>query len=111
MTGSEHTNPPILIYTTFADQNEAYQIGKTLIQEKLIACINVFPAMTAMYEWEGAIETSEEIAALIKSHKGLEQRIIERIKALHSYDIPAVLVCDVNAGNKDFLSWIYSQTA
>lgn len=96
----------VLGYITGATQEELKKIARILLEEKLIACANVFPQISSSYWWEGKIEESNEAAMLIKSKKKLTSKIITRVKELHSYDCPCVVFFKIKAGNSDFLHWI-----
>ena len=75
-----------VIYTVCSSSEEAKLIGKILVQEKLCACVNIFPAMQSIYFWEGNIVEDEEAVLLIKTHKDLFDKISKKIKSLHSYE-------------------------
>lgn len=100
-----------LIYTTFADLAEAKRIGQNLLEANMIACANILPKMTSLYQWQGKMETSDEVLVFFKTRKSLAQTVIDQITHQHSYDTPAVLVLDVTNGSADFCNWIVSQTS
>ncbi len=101
---------PILIYTTFAAPDDARRVGRALVEARLAACVNVFPGMTAIYEWQGSLGEDTECAMLIKTRRGLQARVLEEARRLHPYDTPALLVLGIDAGDGDFLAWIVAQT-
>ena len=98
-----------LIYTTFANQNEAGTVARQLVEEKLAACVNVFPTITSWYRWQGKIECEQEAAALIKTKDELFDLVAAKIKTLHSYTTCCVLKLPIGAGSKPFLDWIDAQ--
>ncbi len=100
----------IVIYTTFPSAAEAQAFGKLLIEARLAACVNIFPGMTAILEWQGALETVEESAMIIKTRDGLQDLVLEELKKRHSYSLPVFLVLPVQDGSPDFLAWIKEQT-
>ncbi|HEX6141804.1 MAG TPA: divalent-cation tolerance protein CutA, partial [Geminicoccaceae bacterium] len=89
----------------------ALRIGRALVEERLAACANVIDGMTSVYEWAGAVEQAEEAVLILKTRTDLVPRVVDRVRALHSYDIPCVVSLPIEAGNPDFLSWIATQTA
>ena len=99
-----------LIYTTFADQHEAEQVAQQLVEDKLAACVNIFPAITAIYRWQGKIERGQETAALIKTRDKLFTAVEHKIKQLHSYENCCVIKLPITAGSQQFLDWITAQT-
>ena len=101
---------PILIYTTFAEPADARRVGKALVEARLAACVNIFEGMTAIYEWQGALEEAGETAMLIKTRRGLQARALEEAKRQHPYDTPALLVIPIDGGGAEFFAWIAAQT-
>ena len=97
------------IYITAKDETEAKNIGRILVREKLAACINYFP-VKSIYRWKGGVEESGEIAIIAKTRAELVDRIIERVKQLHSYEVPCVVSWVIEKGNPDFLEWIKEST-
>ena len=97
------------IYITTKDKVEARKIGKTLVQEKLAACINIHP-IESIYRWEGDIQEEIEAAMLVKTRAGLVDEVIKRVKELHSYEVPCIVSFPINKGCPDYLKWIEEST-
>ena len=95
-----------LVYITTKDKEQAEQIGRELVTRKLAACVNILPAMTSVYRWEGRIETSEEAVLIAKTGEALVERLIEAVKELHTYSVPCALVLPTLGGNPDYLAWL-----
>ena len=90
------------VYMTARDEAEALVIGRTLVEERLAACINILPAMTSVYWWEGELEQSSEAVLIAKTQQGLVPELIERVKRLHSYACPSIVAWPVPAGHQPF---------
>lgn len=101
----------MLIYTTFGEEEDAKRVGRALVEQRLAACVNIFPGMTSIFEWEGNLDEASEIAVLIKSRAGLKDRVLEAAARLHPYDTPALLVIETGGGSEAFADWIREQTA
>ena len=97
------------IYLTATDEAEARRIGKTLVEERLVACINYFP-IRSIYRWKGKIEESAETAVIAKTRANLVDSVIQRIKELHSYEVPCIVSWVIEKGNPDYLEWIQEST-
>jgi len=80
-----------------------------LVQEKLAACANYFP-IQSIYWWRGSIEESGETAIIIKTRAELVDQIIERVKQLHSYEVPCTVSWPIDKGNPAYLEWIREST-
>ena len=84
-------------------------MARTLVNERLVACANILGKMTSIYQWQGALEEQEEVAVLLKTRRDLTDAVTERIKSLHSYDLPCVISLPIQGGNPDFLSWLQGE--
>ena len=100
----------ILLYLTCPSLAEAKRIGGVLVEQKLAACVNIFPSMIAIYEWQDKLEEAEEAAMFVKTRADLEKQVIEKIKRLHPYETPALLVLETGGGSAEFLKWIMDRT-
>ena len=100
----------VVILTTFPVDRDVEQFAKTLVEERLAACVNILPPMRSIYRWKGAIEDAEERQLLIKTNTDRAHDLETRIKALHPYDVPEFLVISVLDGSRDYLSWVSENT-
>lgn len=94
----------LLIYVTHPDRDCAQRITDALLNDKLIACANVFPIESA-YWWQGNIEREGEIVSLVKTIPAHWERLVARVTELHPYDVPCILQMEVTA-NADYEQWI-----
>lgn len=92
--------------------DEASSLARALVEEGLCACVNVLPAVRSVYRWEGAIHDEPECTLIIKVAKGGVQALRERLVALHSYDVPEVVVLavDAEASHGPYVDWVREQT-
>ena len=100
-----------LIYTTMPDYSTAHDVCDVLLKENLVVCVNMFDGMTSMYHWEGEIRTSNECVVIMKTTRSLHEAAMQKIKELHSYDIPAVFSIPVYDCNPEFLNWVISSVS
>jgi len=98
------------IYSTFPNTESAHAAARTLLSEKLAACVNVYPPMTSFYAWKGKQEKETEIAAFIKTRRNLVDQTIAALRPLHPYSIPCFLILPIQGGNSDYLAWVRKQT-
>ena len=100
----------ILVFCTFPDAEQARQIGTSLVNAKLAACVSLVPGIESIYHWQGKVETSQEVLALFKTtascYPELEQRLIE----LHPYDVPEILAVSPNAVSPAYAQWVGDST-
>ena len=99
-----------LVYATVGDAAEAERIGRTLVTERLAAAANLVPGVRSVYWWEGEVRTGAEVVLILKTRTELADRAVERIKGLHSYTCPGVVVVPIAGGNQAYLDWIAAET-
>lgn len=97
------------MYVTTDSEDVAVHIATALVRERLIACANVNPGIRSIYEWEGTIQLEKEVMLVMKTMRDKVEPAIERIKELHSYDVPCITVLPIIDGNPDYLEWIRQQ--
>ncbi len=100
-----------LVYMTAGTADEARRIGAALVDEGLCACANVIDGMTSIYRWEGRVQNDTEAVLIAKTREALVDALTERVKALHSYEVPCVVAIPITGGNAEFLDWIGAETA
>ena len=100
----------VSVYAVFANVEEAERIGRTVIEERLAACINTFPGVRSIYRWKGAIETADEVAAILKTSQGSAAALMARIAALHSYDVPCIVTWPVDKVLGSYAAWVEEST-
>lgn len=96
----------VSVYATFADAQEAERIGRTLVGERLAACVNILGPCRSIYRWRGEVESADEIAALFKTTGDAADRLIARIAELHSYDLPAAMVWPIERLLAPYAQWV-----
>lgn len=99
-----------VVYATASDISEAKRIGKTLVEERLVACANCIPGMQSVYCWEGIVEESTEVVLMMKTRSSLVDAVVKRAKELHSYEVPCVVSWPITTGNSEYLKWIEQNT-
>ncbi len=95
-----------VILTTTSSLQDAKRISRILVEEKMAACCTIVPKVISVYRWKGAIETAEEFIVIIKTRETLTSGLMRRLKAIHPYDVPEMLVLEVSKGWPAYLKWI-----
>lgn len=99
-------SPYAVVFVTVSSAREADKLSRALVKEKLAACVNAVPGLRSTYRWKGKVETASERLLIMKTRTSKVPRLIQRVRALHSYSVPEVLALPVRAGNKEYLRWI-----
>jgi periplasmic divalent cation tolerance protein len=95
-----------LVYMTCSSQAEAATIGRALVDERLAACVNLIGGMRSIYRWQGAVEQADEVVLIAKTVPAMVERLTARVRQLHSYSCPCIVVLPILGGNPEFLGWI-----
>ena len=99
----------IQVLTTVEHREDAERIARTLVEERLAACVQVLGPITSTYCWHSAIETAEEWQCWAKTRRELYGGVEAAIRREHPYEVPEILATAVLAGGKDYLAWIDAQ--
>lgn len=108
---SQRRESHVLIYATFASAEAAESVGRAVVADGLARCVNVLPHMTSIYRWQGKLETAREAVLIAKVTRDSADACVARIKALHDYDLPAILVIPVVGGFAPYLDWLSTTDA
>ena len=102
--------PLRFVYMTTPDREVARRIGRTLVEERLAACVNVLDGMESIYWWEGALEEAREAVLIAKTRGDLLEALTARVKALHPYTCPCVVALPIVGGHAAYLDWLVAET-
>jgi len=95
----------ILILTTMPDDDRADTLARTLVEERLAACVNVHGPMTSTYRWKGVVERDAERQLVIKTTADRRAAVEKRLRELHPYELPEFVVLDADASDA-YASWL-----
>lgn len=87
-------------------REEAEKIAQQIIGEKLAACANIIERIKSIYWWKNRIEKDEEALIIFKTNYRKINHLIDKIKENHSYEVPEIIVLDIETGNNEYLKWI-----
>ncbi|HXH53590.1 MAG TPA: divalent-cation tolerance protein CutA [Sphingomicrobium sp.] len=96
----------VSVYAIFADSEEAERIGRTVVEERLAACINILPSCRSIYRWQGAVESAGEVPAILKTTADRADSLVARIAGLHSYEVPCITVWPVDKLLASYADWV-----
>jgi periplasmic divalent cation tolerance protein len=99
----------ISIYTTAPDRESATRLSRALVEERLAACTNTF-IVSSIYWWKGKIEEADEWAVVIKTRRDLQHDAERRLRELHPYEVPAILVYRVDSCLPAYVDWVRAST-
>jgi periplasmic divalent cation tolerance protein len=96
----------IVVLSTCDSEQEAVNLARQLVDQRLAACVSVIPGTRSVYRWKGKIEDSSEWMLLIKSRRDLFEALRAALMKLHTYEVPEVLALPVVDGSEAYLKWL-----
>jgi periplasmic divalent cation tolerance protein len=96
----------LLVITTIGSEAEAARLGRTLVENGLVACVNDVAPVKSVYKWKGKVEEATERLLLMKTRSDRYAELEAAIKELHPYEVPEIIAIPIEAGLKAYLSWI-----
>lgn len=101
----------VLVLTTLPpDAGDNDSFARSLVEERLAACVNLLSPMESVYRWEGKIERETERQVIIKTTRERTAELWERVREMHPYEVPEFVVIPILDGNEAYLRWIGEST-
>jgi periplasmic divalent cation tolerance protein len=94
-----------------APPERAEALATALVEERLVACVNLVPGVTSIYFWEGKLCRDGETLLVAKTRPERLPALIRRVRELHPYAVPEVIALPVQEGNPDYVAWVEGGTA
>jgi len=95
-----------LVISTAGSKEEASKIAGFLVEEQMAACVNIVGPIESVYRWQGQVDNAQEFLLLIKTTSARSGAVIQRIRELHSYELPEAIELSIEGGSADYLKWI-----
>lgn len=103
-------NGAVVILVTTPDEESAERVAQSLVEERLVACVNILPAVRSVYRWQGSVEEAKEVLLVIKARRGDVGSVAQRVHQLHPYEVPEVIAIDIVDGHAPYLEWLRVET-
>ncbi|MGH7751875.1 MAG: divalent-cation tolerance protein CutA [Gemmatimonadales bacterium] len=100
----------VLVTTTVAAEDTAADLARTLVGERLAACVHVSAPISSTYVWQGKLETAREWVLQCKTTEARLEALMTRLRALHPYEVPEVVAVAATATDPDYLAWVTENT-
>lgn len=100
-----------IVLTTESTLEEANKLGRTLVEERLVACATLLPVVQSIYHWNDQIQSAPETMVLLKTSTDNLEQLEKRLKELHTYRVPEFLVLPVESGSAAYLGWLFGALA
>lgn len=100
-----------VVLVTVPDREGATTLARTLVEERLAACVNLLPGVHSIYRWEGEVASADEVLLVLKTRADRVDTLRRRVVSLHPYDLPEFVVLPVEGGLDGYLAWIRAESA
>ncbi|MDB5814006.1 MAG: divalent-cation tolerance protein CutA [Rhodocyclales bacterium] len=104
------SNSALLVMTMAPDTGTAQKIARALVERRLAACVNILAPCQSVYNWQGAVEDSNEVPMLIKTTASRYGALEAAITAIHPYEVPEIVAMPLSHGLPEYLSWVIAET-
>lgn len=98
-------------FSTFPSIEIAREVARVLVEKKLVACVNLVPAVESIYQWDGKICEEKEVLAMMKVPKSKLGELQDLLVKLHPYDVPEFIILEIKGGHQAYLEWIVSSSS
>jgi len=100
----------VVVFVTVPSEKEGVFLGRTLVEQRLVACATLIPNVRSIFRWEGKISEEQECLLVLKSRTEVYDALEVAVKAHHSYDVPEIIALPILQGSAEYLSWIREMT-
>ena len=90
-------------------RDEAKKFGRTIVEERLAACVNIVPQIDSYFWWNGEVQSDQESLMILKTTEAKIDKLIKFVKENHPYDIPEIITLPVAEGLPDYINWIIDE--
>ncbi len=100
----------MVVLVTASSEEEAARIARVLVDDRLAACVNILPGIRSIYFWDNKVQDERESLMICKTRQPLFEKVMKRVKELHSYTVPEIIALPIAAGSAEYLRWVQETT-
>ena len=96
----------IVIFVAVGNSSDAALLAKSLVEKRLVACVNLVPGVSSWYWWEGKVNQDQEVLLMMKTSRDKFAALEKEVLRLHSYAVPEIIAVQIVEGSKNYLNWV-----
>jgi len=96
----------MIVLTTTDSREEAERISQALLEERLVACVNIIDNVYSLFWWQNKIDKTQEFLLLMKTHEKLFAKLEEKLRSLHSYQVPEIVGLPITTLSEPYMKWL-----
>ncbi len=96
----------IIVFVTAPSHSDAADIAKTIVSERLAACVNIIAGIRSIFYWDDKVQDEQETLMIIKTKESMFQDLKRRVIMTHPYSVPEIISVEIKDGNEEYLKWI-----
>jgi periplasmic divalent cation tolerance protein len=94
------------VLCTFPSADTARQIGTSLVEKQLAACVNLIPAVESIYRWQGKVESAAETLAIFKTTAAVYPEFASALASQHPYEVPEIIAISPQEVAAPYARWL-----
>jgi periplasmic divalent cation tolerance protein len=99
----------IIVFITIPSLEEAREIAKALVEERLAACVSIIPQIISTYRWQGKVAEYSEVELLVKTKSELFEKLSDKVKKIHSATLPEIISVRMDKATDDYKMWMFDE--
>ena len=100
----------VVVFVTAGSVEEGQNIARTLVEERVAACVNIVSPIESVYRWQGKVQDDREVLLIVKTAAEMLENLSRRVKQLHSYEVPEIIAIPIIQGSETYLNWLREST-
>ena len=106
----ESERAPVVVLATAESEDQLADLGRSVVEAGLAACVTVVPGARSIYRWQGRVEDAREAIAIIKTTRERFDDLRRMWSELHPYDVPELIAIPIVDGLPAYLDWLVEST-